>query len=526
MEDIVIVGSGMAGMAAALELSENGLQPLMLDVGFEPTPAPPINENIYDYCEKYDSNDLILGASYEGLHNLRRTSKYIPPRLVAPRFQYVTHRATELLPTEEDNFSSVQSLAKGGLGNAWGAGSFRFTQRDMVGFPISASELTPFYDKLSKEMGISGTKDDLSPYFGDDQELQPPLNLSPNARKILEVYEKKRKHFNSKGVFLGRPRYAILTKEKNGRQPFEYNNLEFWQPHIPAIYNPSFTIDRLIRERRLRYRSNLLVESWRTHGDTIVVSSTDTSSGKKVETQCRRLLLAAGAINSTRIVLQSFQDYETKLPLLDNPAIQIPIVLPWRIGTKLNKNDFGLAHLSMVIDTPEFSTPLQGTLLDLTSPAKGEFYGRFPLSASANITCIKYLLPAMMVNLLFFPSDAIGHGTLRLSVDGKLVVQGSSTVIPQSYLYTMTRYLRTLGAVTHPALMVRVPGGGGIHYAGCLPMMKYPNSRYATNQQGELAGQKNVFVLDAATFPRLPAKNHTLSLAANAMRIARHVARI
>jgi choline dehydrogenase-like flavoprotein len=66
--------------------------------------------------------------------------------------------------------------------------------------------------------------------------------------------------------------------------------------------------------------------------------------------------------------------------------------------------------------------------------------------------------------------------------------------------------------------------GSSIHYAGTLPMKKDPG-RYETDVDGRLSGTKHVYVADGACFSALPAKNLTLTIMANAMRIATRLRR-
>ena len=61
--------------------------------------------------------------------------------------------------------------------------------------------------------------------------------------------------------------------------------------------------------------------------------------------------------------------------------------------------------------------------------------------------------------------------------------------------------------------------GQSIHYAGPLPMRERPEKAYETDRYGRLFGSKRVFIGDSATFPELPAKNLTLTIMANALRI-------
>jgi choline dehydrogenase-like flavoprotein len=65
--------------------------------------------------------------------------------------------------------------------------------------------------------------------------------------------------------------------------------------------------------------------------------------------------------------------------------------------------------------------------------------------------------------------------------------------------------------------------GSALHFAGSLPMCTNPG-RYQTGPDGKLAGTSRVYVVDGACLSRLPAKNATLTIMANALRIGRRVA--
>ena len=52
-------------------------------------------------------------------------------------------------------------------------------------------------------------------------------------------------------------------------------------------------------------------------------------------------------------------------------------------------------------------------------------------------------------------------------------------------------------------------------------MREHPQGRYETDRNGRLAGTRAVYIGDSATFPRLPAKNLTFTIMANALRIGR-----
>jgi hypothetical protein len=524
MKNVLIVGSGISGTSAALQLAERGIKSCMVDVGFMPPTETPVKKNLYEFCAENDCFELIIGSNFEGLRNLDREQKTVPAKLTAPRLSFVTERSQELSPARETNFSLVQSFAQGGLANAWGAGVMRFTSRDLDGFPLKAHELTPYYDRLTEEMGISGENDDLTPYFGQDHLLQRPLRLSENASALYRKYLEKKEKLNRKGIFIGRPRLAVLTEETEGRMACEYNNLEFWQPHLPYLYYPSLTLEKLIHKGDVEYRNGLLARSFYRRNRTIIVEATSVNDKKRISFECKKLVLAAGAVGNAKLALASRKDYKSKLTLLDNKAIQFPFLLPGRIGKKLEKRSFGLTQLSFVYDPFPAQDYFQGSILDLTSPARAEFYSSFPLAAADNIRMIKYLLPAMMVLQLYLPATAETGASLSLNRDGELEIMGKNNEVDKKFIREIIKIIRKLGALTFAFLVVRISNGLGIHYAGTLPMVENPKNTFQCNRFGELYGEPGVYVVDGSVFPKLSAKNFSFAVMANAMRIADHVA--
>jgi hypothetical protein len=100
--------------------------------------------------------DLMIGEGYQGLANVYHPEEAIPAKLVAPEISYVTERNPLIPKVVAKDYSAIQSYAMGGLANAWGAGLYRFTERDLADFPFPSAELRPFYDALAQEIGISG----------------------------------------------------------------------------------------------------------------------------------------------------------------------------------------------------------------------------------------------------------------------------------------------------------------------------------------------------------------------------------
>ncbi|MFC2161962.1 GMC oxidoreductase [Acidobacteriota bacterium] len=520
MFDVVIIGSGLSGVAAALGFTKKGIKPCLIDVGSSPGNEPPITENFYEFRKKTDSFSLMLGENLEGMYNIFHRDHPLPVKLISPRMQFVVRGSQNFSPTREENYRLVQSFASGGLANAWGAGVYRYDKTDLDGFPVSETELSPYYEELRQEIGISGSNDDLVKYFGREEHLQKSLALSPNAARLYEKYSRRRKKMNMEGVFLGRPRLAVLSEDLGERKACDYSNLEFWQPDLSYIYNPTQTLKKLIKKGQVLYKSGYLAKSWTREDKTLIVQAKDIRDNSMVQFRCRKLVLAAGAVNSAKLALASSRDFQSRLCLLDNPALQFPFIFPKRIGSRLETHAFGLTQLNVVLDLEGEQRPLQGSLLEITSPARAEFFQNFPLSARDNLAFIRNMLPAMMVLQLFFPSTPENGAGLKLSSDEKLELSGKDYSFNGQRIKSVLKTFRKLGAYSFPSLVVQVANGFGIHYAGTLPMVSSPDRSYTCGKNGELFGEPGVFVADASILPELPAKNCSYFVMANAMRTA------
>ncbi len=284
------------------------------------------------------------------------------------------------------------------------------------------------------------------------------------------------------------------------------------------------TLDKLTAAGDVDYRAGMLARRYTETASGVRVEGTRIGPDIPFAIEGKKLVLAAGAIGTTKIVLRSFEDYATRLRLLENPAVQVPLVLPSSIGARLNSTAFGLVQLNLVWRSKTYGALLQGSIMEVTSPMRAEFFTHLPFSAPANLGLIRNLLPGMLVMQMFWPGAAQEPARISLQASGHLRIEGCPNQIDLKKTAPLVRHLRRIGAWTHPTLMSRVPTGHAIHYAGTLPMRLEPD-RYECDPTGRLHGSQNVFIGDSASFSALPAKNMSFAMMANAMRIAAHISR-
>jgi choline dehydrogenase-like flavoprotein len=523
LRDFLIVGAGPAGAAAALQLA--GEDVVMLDVGDTPAPVP--SRLIGDLAAlrqgAEDLFPLLIGDAYQSLSNLTSSRKR-NLKLKAPFLDYIVGRTGELTPVVCDEFAGDLSLAKGGLANAWGAGLYRFTDEDLAGFPIRYADLCPFFDVLTGHIGICGAQDDLLPWFLRDGALLPPLAISRLARTVLARYESRRARFHAAGIHIGRGRLGVLTQAHRGRQPYAYENQEFFRPENPAVYTPAYTIDELRKTQSLDYQPGHLVVRFRQEPDAVAVEARRVDTNEIRTFRARHVLLAAGAINTARIALSSRDDFETRLPLLDNPLTAFPLFGLSLLGSAPDPLAASVTQLNVLYTgNPEAGT-IQASFYNANGSLRSDIIADLPVPLALGRQLVKHLSSCLGVLMCFYPGTATERTYVKLAAGNAVELAFDSHTFGPVESALLAAF-RRIGFLGHKAFVVAAGKGSGLHYAGTLPMVAEPRTPYQCAPDGRLNETTSVFVADAAGFSALPAKNLSLTSMANAMRVASHLMR-
>jgi len=514
--DVIIVGSGAAGTFSAYSL--RGLKTLVLDVGHTP-PAESISGNWYDLKNKETHFNKIIGARFESLNDIE--FRKLTPKAKAPLMRYVIQEPKCSPNILSQEFSPTVSYAEGGLANIWGAQVYRFNNEDLKGYPITSEELGPFYDKLIKHIGVSGSDDDLAQFLDGTTGMLPAVKLGEIGAEILKRYQQKAGLFHKNGVYVGHPRLAVLTRDYGDRQKLSYDNLEFLQSRNPAIYSPAFTLRTLVEKKEVKYLSGYLVERYEEHKDEVTVLAKNLNDNSVEQFHGKKLILSLGAFNTARLVLFSNHDFSTELPVVENPFSLIPLVSLTRIGLPLDKKSYS-SQLCFVYSGKLCDELVIGMIYGIEGIPRSDMLFDFPFLVSGSIAAAKYILPAMAVMQVYRPSDPQEGNTLKINQDGSLIIKFHRNQY-RSIEQHLIKVFRRIGYFSASFLIRPSEPGLSNHYAGPLPMRAKSQRPYETDRNGLLFGSQHIYIGDSASFPRLPAKNLTFTIMANAMRIARNI---
>jgi choline dehydrogenase-like flavoprotein len=520
--DVIIVGTGPAGVSAAFPLVEAGLRVLLIDGGRVPRELRPTDSYLELRQNANSQWKLFLGSAFEALAAPRANS----PKFRAPTLTPVFEGFQKAYAAELDNFTLVGSLASGGLSNAWGAGVAQFNDADLQGFPITASDLAPSYEAIAQRIGISGAADDdLQGLFGSIAALQKPTTLDRNADILLTRYQAQPSRAQRQGIRLGRARNAVLTEALNGREACDRSTLCLWGCGRRAIYSARYDLEHLLKQANCRH-AGATVHAIRRTDAAFTVEGCDRNNAPFLA-RAPRVILACGAVGTAKFVFDLVGHRNKPVSLLSTPSAAFAVLIPQRLGTAIEPKGFGLAQISFSADlAPSGGGPAFGNIFGTAGIPLYEFVRHAPMSRLAGLHLFRVLLPAMLIGNCFLPGEYSAH-RLSLKTDGGLLISGGyhdeTSAQFGDIRRRLARCMRAYGMMLLPLSFSWAEPGSDAHYGGTVPM-KADAAPHESTRDGEVAGASGLYVADGAALTRLPAKAHTLTIMANADRIARRLA--
>lgn len=306
--DAIVIGSGISGGWAAKELTEQGLNVLLLERGRN-------IEHIKDYT-------TAMTETWEFPHRGGRTQKMIQDYPVLKRDYPLNETVLDLWVKDKENpytevkrFDWFRAYQVGGRSLMWGRQSYRFNRMDFeanakegvgVDWPIRYEDLAPWYSYVEKFAGIQGSRENLDVL--PDGEFLPAMELNcveKHVRKrFADLYQGQRH------LIIGRS--ANLTEPLQSRTNCQYRN-RCWRgcPFGGYFSTQSSTLPAAMKTGRLTLRPFSIVtqivydkDKRRAKGVEVL----DAETQKTYTFNSKIVFVCASSFNSSWILMNSATD--------------------------------------------------------------------------------------------------------------------------------------------------------------------------------------------------------------------------
>ena len=306
--DAIVVGSGISGGWAAKELTERGLDVLVLERGRHIA-------HITGYVNA-------TKAPWQYPHRGGRTRDMVHRYPVLKRDFPLSERNLDYWASDEDSpytevkrFDWFRGYHLGGRSLMWGRCSFRWSDIDFeanardgiaTDWPIRYAEVAPWYSHVERFIGVAGSTEKLPQL--PDGEFQPAMPL--NCAESL-VADRLTRHFDGKRRLIS-SRTANLTQPLPGRSACQYRNAcSLGCPYGAYFSTQSSTLPAAIATGRLTLKVYAIAtevlydrDRKRARGVRVLDAQTD----QVTDYRAKIVFLCASTLNTAWLLLRSATD--------------------------------------------------------------------------------------------------------------------------------------------------------------------------------------------------------------------------
>lgn len=558
--DAIVVGSGAAGGMAAFQLTAAGLKVLMLEAGRMLDTQREYRTMEWPYASerrgRIPSSEFALGAAeYNTLDRPYGTAGRFEKYRKLLSYSGNTFTRNWLVdekqnPTTGTRYAWVRARVLGGKTNFWGRVSLRLSDYDFKaasrdGFgddwPLSYADISPYYDRVDRLLGISGTRENL-PQLPDSL-FQRGLRLNCGEMILKQAIARMGRHLipgragvTTEGV-ANKYRSRCMGRGRCGR------GCDLHAPmHSPtALIFPARDTGHLTVRPNSMASEVLLDESTQKATGVRVI---DTATREVFDFRARVVILAASTLETTKLLLNSKSDNRPNglanssgvvgryfcehimgpkatgmMPMLRNAAItnddgrpQSTYIARFRNitdrdprfirGYGFQGGSGSAEYPAHALTTPGFGASFKRAVrarhpMPISISAFGEVLARRENQVSLDpVVKDAWGIPALRFNYRF------GDNELKMAAD---------------MADTGEEMLRAAGAEEIQVTREPLTEGWSIHELGTARMGHDPRTS-VTNAFGQTHDVKNLFVADGSVFVSAGCQNPTWTILALAWR--------
>lgn len=524
MASALIIGSGPGAVGAALALSRRPeLDITVLDVGVRLDADRDHAREVLSHQQPDQWSDESL-ATIASAYAPSKAPGLPEKRVFGSDFPFRDVGQLTGLTTADDVNRAVISAAYGGFSNVWGAQLMPFTASALESWPAGMAGMEEHYRAILDVVPFAAEDDDLAQHFPLIGRPAPLPEPSERTVRVLKAYRAHRSSLERLGIRMGKARLAF-----DARGCVRCGRCMTGCPYS-LIYSASQTLDALRSAGRVTYRSGLLALRVAEDGDVAVVSAKELATGQVHEFRADRVYVAAGAIGSTRIVANSLGWFGKPISMIESQQFVLPMLSLRPTSDPRSDHTFTLNQFNMTVSLDDAGLDLSQIHFYTYDPS---FIRALPaiLRVRATALLLTQVLRRLSVAIGYLPSWQSPSLTITLTPGASTdALPGMNISRGDAKLWRNGMFRTVLGKVARSARMLdlypivpalRFAGGAkSYHVGGTFPHTDQRSELATSDRLGRVGPWRRIHLVDGAVFPTIPATTFTLTIMANAHRIA------
>ena len=465
--DFIIIGSGLTAYSALLELVPSKSKILLVDYGIK-------NPFSQEALKAIDIADVDVSES--------------------KRFMGSSFSTESIKEGVVKGLNFSNSYAFGGLSNIWGCSVEEFSDNEFSGWPDIISDIRNAYKNLNKSIQFYSPVDEYSP---NDNKLFYFKKIFNNTSDIFSVVKSRLALSDSLCVRCGECLYGC---------------------RYDATFTSKHFINKQINSGRIDYIDGIFVDFVSEKKDFSIVSGKD-HSGARVNFKSKKILLCAGAVNTAKILLNSFDQID-HVTLRDSQYFILPIITRKSCFNSSKEDSVALSH---------FVIKQRNIIEDKSIHYQFYFPSKYTYKViDKKLSFLPFKLPKLLKNKIcilqgYLPSSLSGSIKIR-KVDSEIEAieyEKYSNLYLNHALQNLKPIMTKSGLFPIFSSLKIYPTLSSYHFGSSFPMTDKSVSIGQSDLLGRLKGLSNIHILDSSILPEINAGSFTYTVMANAMRIVK-----
>lgn len=514
---VAIVGSGPAGIAAAKALNGRDVVPTILDAGetLDADRASAVARMRASPVAAWSSADTARVTE-----NATAEGGGIPLKL-AYGSDYVYGRGRDHSPYDAAGVGLWPTFARGGYSTVWGAAVQPAHDDDLGAWPFRRAALDEGYAAILKDLPYATEPGPLDRDFSLPG-VARPIPCGRQGRSLIERLDARGEALARSGVRHGRSRLMARAADDDKGLGCVSCGLCLTGCPKGAIWSAEDELVRMIAAGTVRYEAPVVVRRISESADGVTVETDRGPRGFDF------VFLGAGALGTTRILLESLGLFDTEVRLKNSQKMLVPVLSRWRARGAMAEAVPTLAAAFLEAKVPGLGANWMHVQVSGVNNLVLRRLGIDPAAPGLRGLLLRPAVERLMICWAGLHSDHSAEIALTLRREAS----GGSTLTARPRPHPAERdnfrlagralfgALRLAGAYALlPSRQIAEPGNGG-HFGGGFPMRAAPRGRLESDSLGRPSGFARVFAVDATVLPTIPATPPTLTVMANAWRIA------